>query len=58
MEKSKIIFGNILPDKVYRKAEKSKKNYIRKYGDDTNKNYPVRLEKNPYRIWASARTIR
>lgn len=48
MEKSKIIFGNILPDKVYRKAEKSKKKYIRKYGDDTNKNYPVRLEKNPY----------
>ena len=29
-EKSKVIFGNPMPDKVYRKAVKSKKKYAKK----------------------------
>lgn len=48
MEKSKVIFGNEMSKKVYRKACKSKKKYAKKYGDDSNKNYPVKLEKNAY----------
>lgn len=48
MERSKVIFGNEMPSKTYRKACKSKKKYIRKYGDDSAKNYPVKLETNPY----------
>ena len=45
---SKVIFGNEISNKAYRKAVKSKKKFIRKYGDDSNVDYPVRIEKNPY----------
>lgn len=31
-EKSKVIFGNPMPDKVYRKAVKSKKKYAKNSG--------------------------
>lgn len=48
MEKSKIIFGNEMPEKVYKKACKSKKKYMKKYGDDSNRDYKVTLQKNPY----------
>lgn len=48
MDKSKIIFGNEMPQKVYKKAVKSKKKFARKYGDDSNADYPVVLSKNPY----------
>lgn len=48
MEKSKVIFGNTISKKDYRKAVKSKKKYIRKFGDDSNKDYPVKIEKNAY----------
>ena len=47
-ERSKVIFGNVMPDKVYKKAVKSKKKYIKKFGDDSSKDYPIKLEKNPY----------
>lgn len=47
-DRSKEIFGNVLPDSVYKKALKSKKKYAAKYGDDSNADYPVHLEKNPY----------
>ncbi|MCQ2519131.1 MAG: hypothetical protein MJ107_01230 [Lachnospiraceae bacterium] len=48
MEKSKVIFGNEMPLKVYKKACRSKKKYIKKYGDDSGSSYEVRLEKNAY----------
>lgn len=47
-EKSKVIFGNEMSGKTYKKAMKSKKKYSRKFGDDSNKNYPVCIQKNPY----------
>lgn len=47
-DKSKSIFGNEMSNKVYRKAVKSKKKYMKKFGDDSNVNYPVSLKKNPY----------
>lgn len=47
-EKSKVIFGNQMKDSVYRKAEKSKKKYAKKFGDDKNADYPVCIEKNAY----------
>ncbi|MDD6449238.1 MAG: hypothetical protein PUF56_06020 [Lachnospiraceae bacterium] len=46
-EKSRVIFGNQLSDKVYRKAVKSKKKYMKKFGDDSQTNYPVIVRKNP-----------
>lgn len=47
-DKSKVIFGNIIPNKAYKKAVKSKKKYIKKFGDDSNVNYPLAIEGNPY----------
>ena len=48
MEKSKLIFGNEISSRAYKKAVKSKKKFIRKFGDDTNVNYLVYIQKNPY----------
>ena len=47
-DRSSVIFGNKMPDKVYKKAVKSKKKYIKKFGDDSRKNYEVSVEKNRY----------
>ena len=46
-DKSKVIFGNEIPEKVYKKAVKSKRKYMKKFGDDSNVNYPVIVRKNP-----------
>lgn len=46
-DKSKVIFGNVLSDKVYKKAVKSKKKFAKKFGDDTSVNYLVIVRKNP-----------
>ncbi|MCM1048974.1 MAG: hypothetical protein NC433_11190 [Clostridiales bacterium] len=47
-EKSKVIFGNQMAEKVYRKAVNSKKKYAKKFGDDSNASYPVTTEKNAH----------
>lgn len=44
--KSEVIFGNKMSRKTVRKAEKSKKRYTKKFGDDSKKEYPLFLEKN------------
>ena len=48
MEKSKVIFNNVQPDSVYKKAVKSKKKYAKKFGDDSDKNYSARVVENAY----------
>lgn len=45
-DRSKVIFGNEISERAYRKALNGKKKYINKYGDDSTKNYPVKLVKN------------
>ena len=47
-EKAKVIFGNKMTDRVYRKAVKSKQRYSKKFGDDGNLSYPVKLCKNTH----------
>ncbi len=47
-DRAKVIYGNIMPDNVFLKAEKSKKKFIKKFGDDTKKNYPVKIVENQY----------
>ncbi|WP_238483795.1 DUF6937 domain-containing protein [Anaerosporobacter faecicola] len=47
MNRSEMIFGNTMSKKVVKKAEKQKKKFIRKFGDDQNKIYPMVIEKNP-----------
>ncbi|MBQ9828699.1 MAG: hypothetical protein IJM62_08450 [Lachnospiraceae bacterium] len=38
-DRSAVIFGNKVDQKTLRKAEKSKQKYIKKYGDDSGKDY-------------------
>ena len=47
-DKAKEIFGNVMSRGVYRKAVKSKKNFIKKFGDDSKKDYPIRLQENAH----------
>ena len=47
-EKSKVIFGNVMSEKTYKSAVKSKKKYAKKFGDDSQVNYPVVIEKNEH----------
>ncbi len=47
-ERSKVIFGNEVTGKEYKKALKSKKKFIRKFGDDSNVDYPITVERNPH----------
>lgn len=48
IDRSREIFGNKMPAKTVKKAAKSKAKYIRKYGDDSGKDYKVTLSRNPY----------
>ncbi len=45
-DRSKIIFGNEISAGDYGKAVKSKKKYIRKFGDDSGADYPVVIKPN------------
>ena len=45
-DRSKVIFGNKISPSAVKKAEKSKKKYMKKYGDDSSADYPVKLVKN------------
>lgn len=47
-DKSKVIFGNEIKSKDYKKALKLKKKYARKFGDDTSRSYQVKIQKNKY----------
>ncbi|SFG63856.1 hypothetical protein SAMN04487761_1334 [Lachnospiraceae bacterium C7] len=47
VDKSKSIFGNIMSKKVYKKAVKTKKKNIKKFGDDSNVDYKICLKENP-----------
>lgn len=47
-EKSKVIFGNEMPDRVYRKAVRTKQKNIRKFGDDSGCSYPVKIQENEH----------
>lgn len=47
-DKSKYIYGNEIGRKAYRNALHSKKKYIKKFGDDRERNYKVSVAKNKY----------
>ena len=47
MDKSSVIFNNPQPKKVVKGADKSKKKYIKKYGDDSNAHYKLGFEPIP-----------
>ena len=45
-DRSKVIFGNVIPEGDYRRAVRSKAKYARKYGDDSGADYAVKLVEN------------
>jgi hypothetical protein len=45
-EKSKVIFGNPIKASVWKKAEKKRLGYLRKYGDDSLADYRLRAAPN------------
>ena len=45
-DRSKAIFGNKIPDIFYKNACESKENFIKKYGDDSKKDYVMSIEEN------------
>ncbi len=47
MERSRVIFGNPVSEKVYQKACKSKAKYQKKFGDDSKVVYPLITAVNP-----------
>ena len=47
MDRTSVIFGNPIDAKTVKKAEKSKANFIKKFGDDTNKTYHLGLQPIP-----------
>lgn len=47
MDRTSMIFGNSIDEKTIKQAEKSKKKYIKKYGDDSGKNYCLGFEPIP-----------
>lgn len=47
-DRSKVIFGNVISDKDYKKACNTKKKNIKKYGDDSNVDYNIVIAKNDH----------
>lgn len=47
MDNSSVIYGNKMPEKVVRAAEKSKLKYIKKFGDDSQKDYKISFKPIP-----------
>lgn len=45
-ERSKVIFGNEMSKKVYKKSIHNKEKFIKKFGDDTNVEYHLDVVKN------------
>ena len=45
-DKSKAIYGNPIKGGAQRKAEKTKRKYVRKYGDDSEQSYSVKVTEN------------
>ena len=47
-DRAKVIFGNEMPEGVFNKAKRTQAKNIKKFGDDRNANYPIKIVKNDY----------
>ena len=54
---SKVIFGNEIPEKTVKKANKGKEKYIKKFGDDSNKEYHLSLVDIPTLDFIGAKNL-
>ncbi|MBQ9485811.1 MAG: hypothetical protein IJU83_03125 [Clostridia bacterium] len=57
MDRSSVIFGNVIDGKTLKKAERSKKKYIKKYGDDSERNYAFGVEEIPTLSFIGAKKL-
>lgn len=57
MSKTSSIFNNPQPKKVVKKAYKSKKKFMKSYGDDTNKDYKIAFKEIPTLDFINASNI-
>ena len=56
-DKSSVIFGNPIDKKTIKKANKSKAKYIKKFGDDSSKEYHLGLEDIPTLDFIGAKNL-
>ena len=56
-DKSSLIFGNPMTEKTVKGANKSKAKYIKKYGDDSSKDYHLGFKAIPTLDFLGARNI-
>ena len=56
-DRSLSIFNNPMPNKVYQGAIKSKKKYIKKYGDDSTADYKISFKDIPTLDFINASNI-
>ena len=47
IDKTSVIFGNQIDKKTIKSAEKSKQKYIKKFGDDSEKDYKIGFAEIP-----------
>lgn len=47
-KKSEKIFGNEMSERVIKKAENSRDRFVKRFGDDSDVDYPLAVVKNPY----------
>ena len=47
MDRSSVIFGNPMPERVIKKARKNKAKYVKKHGDDSQKEHHLALSPIP-----------
>ena len=47
-KRSEVIFGNRMSSQVVKRAENSRERFVRRFGDDSDVDYPLAIVKNPY----------
>lgn len=47
-KRSEVVFGNRMSSQVVKKAENSKERVVKRFGDDSDVDYPLAVVKNPY----------
>ena len=56
-DRTKVIFGNKMDPKTIKKAEKSKQKFIKKFGDDSQKEYKIGFADIPTLDYLKAKNI-
>ena len=56
-DRTAVIFGNPMDEKTIKGAEKSKQNYIKKFGDDSEKDYKIGFADIPTLDYIHAKNI-